>query len=112
MLYKSSVDVSGTYVSETTASGNARSAIKVIRKTDSKLITLKQVGNTITGTDSSETFKINGTREGDIINFYIIRGNEINGSWEINADATNLEGNWFTNGGGGASGIWNLTKIE
>ena len=109
---ESGIDVSGTYVSETTGSGTANTAIKVIKKTDSKLIILKQAGNTITGTDSSNTIKINGTREGNIIKFFITRGNEIKGSWEINADATNLEGKWFTNGQGGASGIWNLTRVE
>ena len=103
---------SGNYASETTGSGNANHAIRVIKKTDGKLITIKQTGNTITGSDSSKTIKINGTREGNIIKFYIILDNEVIGSWEINADATNLEGKWFTNGGGGASGIWNLTRVE
>jgi hypothetical protein len=114
VLYKSSVDVSGTYVSEATtgSDGQAHGGVKVIKNTDGKLITIKQTGNTITGSDSSKTIKINGTREGNIIKFFIIRGNEIEGSWEINADATNLEGKWFTNGGGGASGIWNLTRVE
>lgn len=106
------IDVSGTYISEITASGNANGAIRFLKKKDRKEITLKQTGNTITGTDSSKNLKINGTREGNRIKFYIVRGNQINGSWEINADATNLEGKWFTDGGGGASGKWNLTKIE
>jgi hypothetical protein len=110
-------DISGTYISETTNSGVASLAagsqpVRLIKNADGKLITIKQTGNTITGSDSSKTFKINGTREGNIINFYIVLGNEIIGSWEINADATNLEGKWFTNGGGGASGMWNLTRVK
>jgi hypothetical protein len=84
-----------------------------IKRLNGKLIVLKQTGNTITGSIGSKSnWIINGTREGNIIKFYIIRGNEINGSWEINADATKLEGKWLTTGAGGASGKWNLTKIE
>jgi len=113
-----SIDVSGTYIAETTWSGNNTSVHGVVRKMNGKLMVLKQTGNTITGSINSQpnwidgAVEIKGTREGNIINFYIIRGNEIIGSWEINADATKLEGKWFTNGGDGGSGIWNLTKIE
>lgn len=108
------IDISGTYIAETTASGMNQTTRQVVKNMNGKLIVLKQTGNTITGSVGSQSNWIKGTREGNIINFYIIhfRGSEINGSWEINADATNLEGKWFTNGGGGASGIWNLTKIE
>ena len=77
-----------------------------------KLMVLKQTGNTITSSVHSPGNWTMGTREGNIINFYITAGNQIIGSWEINADATKLEGKWFTNGGDGGSGIWNLTKIE
>ncbi len=73
-------------------------------------ITLQQDGSTITGTDSSGNIRINGRREGSVVRFYIIRGNEINGTWEIGADAGRLEGKWHTNGGGGASGKWNLLR--
>ncbi len=102
------VDVSGTYVSELTHSGNAA---KDFKRNNRKEITLKQEGNIITGTDRSGTFEINGTREGDSISFYILRGNQIDGVWQINADATRLEGKWHTNGGGGASGKWNLKRV-
>ncbi len=108
-------DISGTYIAETTAShiGSNHSLIRRFKKLNGKLIVLKQTGNTITGSISSESsWRINGTRKGNIINFYIIRFDEIVGSWEINADATNLEGKWHTDGAGGASGKWNLTKIE
>jgi hypothetical protein len=108
------IDISGTYIAETTAwvSGMNPDTWTGIKKLNGKLIVLKQTGNTITGSVGSKSNWIKGTREGNIINFYIIGGNEIIGSWEINADATKLEGKWFTNGGGGASGKWNLTKIE
>jgi hypothetical protein len=107
-------DISGTYIAETTFSGRGPSGDtrKSVKNMNGKLIVLKQTGNTITGSVSSQSNWIKGTREGNIINFYIIEGNEIIGSWEINADATNLEGKWFTNGAGGASGKWNLTKID
>ena len=105
----SAVDITGTYISEITHRGS-RSAIKArYRKME---ITLQQTGNKITGFDPSNTFKIEGTRKGDIIEFHVFRGNEILGVWEINDDATRLEGKWHTDGGGGAAGIWNLTKIE
>jgi len=105
------IDISGTYIAETTASGIWR-ASRIVKKMNGKLIVLKQTGNTITGSVSSQSNWIKGTREGNIINFYIFEGNQINGSWEINADATNLEGKWFTRGGGGAEGKWNLTRVE
>lgn len=110
------IDISGTYIAETTAINYGMNAriVRVVKKMNGKLIVLKQTGNTITGSVSSQSNWIEGTREGNIINFYIFRtaGNQINGSWEINADATNLEGKWKTIGGGGASGKWNLTRIE
>lgn len=110
------IDISGTYIAETTASGGgpAIATMRIVKKMNGKLIVLKQTGNTITGSVSFQSNWIKGTREGNIINFYIWRtaGNQINGSWEINADATNLEGKWFTDGGGGASGKWNLTRVE
>ena len=108
----SSCNVSGTYVSEITVSGNAPATKDFMKKKNRKEITLKQTGNTITGADSSMTFKINGTCEGNLINFYIARGNQINGSWRFDSDSNRLEGKWNTDGHGGASGIWNLTKVE
>lgn len=108
------IDISGTYIAETTAwgSGMAHRRIRNIQKLNGELIVLKQTGNTITGSiDSKSSWIIRGTREGNTINFYIVAGNEIVGNWEINADATKLEGAWFTNGAGGAQGKWDLTKI-
>ncbi len=108
------IDISGTYIAETTASGfpQAYATMRVVKKMNGKLIVLKQTGNTITGSVSSQSNWIKGTREGNIINFYAFASNQINGSWEINADATNLEGKWKTSGGSGASGKWNLTRVE
>lgn len=105
-----SVDVSGTYIAEITVSGNATGAKNFMKKRNCKEIILKQSGNVITGSDGSSNFKINGTREGYTINFYILRGNEIDGSWWINVHNSKLEGNWNTNGGG-ASGKWNLIRL-
>ena len=102
------IDVSGTYISEITESGSRN----VFSNKEQKMkITLQQNGNTITGSDSSRAIKISGTREGSTISFYIFRGNQIDGVWEINADATKLEGKWGTDGGGGASGKWNLKRV-
>ena len=113
-LTKVAPDISGTFISETITEfrGGGQVIEKTVKDLDGNLITIKQTGNTITGSDSSKTIKINGTRAGNIINFYIIRGNEIVGSWAINADATEMVGEWKTDGGGGASGKWNLTKVE
>jgi len=107
-----SVDVSGTYISEITVSGNATTTKNFLEQKNCKEITLKQTGNIITGSDGSKNFKINGTREGNAINFYIVRGNEIDGTWVIGDTATKLKGKWNTDGAGGASGKWNLIKIE
>jgi hypothetical protein len=106
------IDLSGKYISEITASGNASNTKRFLEKENHKNITLKQTGNKIAGSGASRNFEINGIREGNTIKFYIVRDNEIEGTWETNADATNLVGKWYTNGGGGASGIWNLTRIE
>lgn len=106
------IDVSGSYISYITVSGSAWETKRFLERKDRKEITLKQTGNTIIGTDRSKTFEINGTREGNTINFYILRGNQIDGVWEIKADATKIEGKWKTDGHGGASGKWNLIRAE
>ncbi len=105
-------DVSGIYVSEITVSGNAGGTKRFVKRRNREKITLIQSGKTITGVDDFGKLKINGTRQGNIISFYIVRGNGINGTWKINADASRLEGKWNTNGGGGASGKWDLVRIE
>ena len=86
-------DISGTYIAETTYSGPNNYTRGIFKKMNGKLIVLKQTGNTITGSVGSRPDWIKGTREGNIINFYILGSNEIIGSWEFSADATNLEGN-------------------
>jgi hypothetical protein len=83
-----------------------------MKKKNRKEITLEQTGNAISGVDSPKNPKINGTREGNTINFYIPLGNQIDGTWEINADATEMVGKWHTDGGGGASGKWNLKRLQ
>jgi hypothetical protein len=107
-------DISGTYIAETTGSAivQAGPAVKFVKNMNGKLIVLKQTGNTITGSVGSQSNWIKGTREGNIINFYIIADNDIVGSWEINADASHLEGKWHSDDGFAPSGKWNLTKIE
>lgn len=105
------VNVSGSYIAEITISGNAAGSKSFLEQKDRKKIMLKQSGNKITGTDGSKTLKINGTREGNTIKFHVLRGNQIDGSWKINADASRLQGEWNTDGQGGASGKWNLTRI-
>jgi hypothetical protein len=113
-LTKIAPDISGTYIAETTGSAivQASQPVKTVKKLNGKLIVLKQTGNTITGSVGSQSNWIKGTREGNIINFYIIASSEIAGSWEINADATHLEGKWHTDDGWAPSGKWNLTKID
>ncbi len=103
----SNIDLTGTYVSEIAESGVSTVFQKKYRKTE---IWLWQKGNAVRGTDSSRTFEIDGTCEGRTIKFDTYGGYEIDGVWEINSDATMLEGQWHTNGG--ASGKWNLRKME
>ncbi len=107
-------DVTGTYISEITSS--SKWAFK--KKYRSIEITLEQTGNNITGTNNKYQVKINGTREGNVINF-IVQSNVVNsyfesaGVWTISSDGTNLEGHWKTPGlRDYAAGKWNLTKIE
>ena len=101
------VDISGTYVSEITQRGGRTTFYPPQLRME---IHLRQDGNTITATDNSGRIKINGTREGSTIRFYVVRGNEIEGFWEIGADASRLQGRWFTNGGGGNEGKWDLVR--
>ena len=104
-----SAGVNGVYVSEITVTGPRTAIGKKYRRAR---ITLEQTGDQIRGSDPSQRFDIRGTREGNTIEFYVITGNEIIGTWEVNHDASRLVGNWFTNGGGGASGTWNLTRVD
>ena len=109
-------DISGTYISETTYSGSGPNHdIKTfMKKINRKEITLEQTGNAISESDGSKYFKIFGTREGNAINYYVISpGNQINGTWEIYTDATEMVGKWSSEDGrGGTSGKWNLKRLQ
>lgn len=105
-----SVDITGNYISDITS--NSQWAFNK-RKDQRLLITFEQTGNEITGINSRTNLKITGTRQGDIITFFlwpsVISTTEIKGKWKVNADGTKLKGNWSYPAG---SGKWNLTKIE
>jgi len=115
-----SADISGTYISEIIfiRGHGLQKAYFFMRKKNRKEITLEQTGNAISGVDGPKNPKINGTREGNTINFYILTpfhhwGNDIYGTWEINADATEMVGKWHTEDGmGGTWGKWNLKRIQ
>jgi len=110
------IDVSGTYISETTvstiSSSQASYTKNFIRSKNRKKITLEQTGNAISSVESPGNQEINGTREGNTIHYYINLGNQINGSWEISADGTEMAGKWRMDGAGGASGEWNLKRVQ
>jgi hypothetical protein len=110
-------DISGTYISEITRSASGAScgicAGTFMKKKNRKEITLEQTGNAIIGVDGPENPKIIGTREENTISFYILpAGNQIEGTWEINADGTEMVGKWKKTGGGGDSGKWNLKRVQ
>jgi len=104
------INISGTYISEITYPTHGEYyAVRFVKKKNRKEITLEQTGNAINSVDSPGDPEIIGTREGNTINFfYIVLGNEITGTWEINADGTEMVGKWNTDGAGGASGKWNF----
>jgi hypothetical protein len=106
------INISGTYISEITYPRNGVAyAVRFVKKKNRKEITLEQTGNAISGFDSTEDPKIIGTREGNTIDFYVLLPHEIYGTWEINADGTEMVGKWSV-GGRGLYGTWKLTKIE
>lgn len=109
----SDVDISGSYVSEITSN----SADIFPDEYRTIVITLKQDGNSIVGEDSTGEFKVNGSRNGNTINFITgemayskCKCNFIAGQWKISFDGSKLEGSWDR--GAGFKGKWNLTKIE
>ena len=108
-----SADISGTYVSAITTNTNWFFRYKKHRKL---LATLKQDGNSITGSDGFTNASINGTRTGDTITFEywsspVNKGFTITGRWEVSVDGTKLQGSW-NDQSGQAGGKWNLTKTE
>ena len=112
-----SADISGTYISEITFfAPSYRTNYYFMKKKDRKEITLEQTGNAIIGVDSPNNPKINGTREGNTINFRIVYLDTyyIDGTWEINADATEMVGKWRSQDDRGhtLTGKWNLKRLQ
>ena len=73
------------------------------------LITLKQDGNGITGTDSTNDTEITGTIEGDTIRFEFwsrraTAGIRLKGEWKVVDDGSRLKGFWGYVSSGGTSG--------
>ncbi len=98
-------DISGVWKSNIT-SGEIRNRNRVI--------TFKQVGNTISGTWDTDPFhKITGVREGDTIKFSWIEGSATDkeGNWKISPDGFRMEGRWARIDGI-RSGRFDLTKIQ
>ncbi|MFA9419237.1 MAG: hypothetical protein ACERLB_03735 [Gammaproteobacteria bacterium] len=83
-------------------------------KNRNRVITFKQVGNTISGTWDTDPFhKITGVREGDTIKFNWIEGSATDkeGKWKISPDGFRMEGRWTRNDGI-RSGKFDLEKIQ
>ena len=104
--------VSGTYRSDITSSVSYWFQHKKQRKL---IITLKQEGKRITGTDNIGRSELTGTIEGDTIRFNYwsgrtLKGSEVNGEWKVIGDGSRLEGFWTWQGS--PQGKWNLTRIE
>jgi len=109
--------ITGTYKSEITKSGSFAGQYFTKKEYQELVITLKQNGNIITGTDSYNSAVIEGTLDGDNIVFTywspnrkIAGGLELRGTWKINPDGHTLEGKWWM--GGSTDGKWDLTRIE
>ena len=73
------------------------------------IITLKQSGKDIIGTDVNQKKIATGTRKEDTIKFKYPGRGSITGEWRINSDGTKLEGTWDSFND---NGKWNLTRIE
>jgi len=100
----SGTDISGTYVSDIRGGTSWQFSDRKL------MITFKQNGNDIIGTNDSQIKMITGTRKGDTIKFEYYASNfTITGEWKINHDGTKLEGTWDS---GGDDGKWSLGKIE
>jgi len=83
-------------------------------KNRNRVITFKQVGNTISGTwDTDSSHNITGVREGDTIKFNWIEGSATDkkGKWKISPDGFRMEGRW-TRIDGIRSGKFDLEKIQ
>jgi len=99
-------DVTGTYVSDIGGGTGLQF------KNRKLVITLKQSGDDIIGTDVSQRKILVGTQMGDTIKFKVLtRMTQIptTGVWKINPDGVRIEGTWSSSWG---YGKWNLTKTE
>jgi hypothetical protein len=106
--------LTGIYRSDITSNTSYMFKNKKHRKL---IITLKQEGNKITGSDKSTDSEITGTLAGDTIKFkfwskQIYAGGEASGEWKVIDDGKRLEGFWGSAGTGSSGGKWNLTRIE
>jgi len=99
-------DISGTYVSDIRGGTPWQFSDRKL------MITFKQNGNDIIGTNDSQIKLITGTRKDDTIKFeYFARHSTITGKWKINPGGTRLEGTW-SDTSWDINGTWNLMKIE
>jgi hypothetical protein len=107
-------DITGTYRSDITTNTGYMFRHPKHRKL---IISLKQEGKTITGTDNIGDSEITGTLEGDTIkyNFWSKKINlaiEVSGEWKVYDDGRTLQGFWRFATSKGYGGKWNLTRIE
>ena len=101
----SGTDITGTYVSD------IRGGTSWMFGDQKHMITFKQNGTDIIGTDVNQKAVITGTRKGDTIKYeyYGRKSGLVSGVWKINSDGTKLEGTWKDTYN--HNGKWNLTKI-
>jgi hypothetical protein len=111
---ESGTNITGTYRSEIT-SDNAYYFRKKSQR--NLLVTLKQEGTSITGTDNLTGTELTGTLEGDTIKFKFwskqiyVPGGEAKGEWKVIENTNRLEGFW-RHRSSSVGGIWNLTRVE
>jgi len=108
------VQIDGTYISKITS--NHQKTFK--KKYQNLKITIKQTGNNVIATNNTYKLKFSGIREGNVIKFSIAQNHVVSrfygtvGEWTVSPDGISLEGFWKLEGGHGAAGKWNLTRIE
>ena len=106
----STLDLSGTYVSEITSNSHW-----AFEKASERRIVLvfKQQGKDIVATNDTFDLKISGRLDDDRISFFTwpndITSHEIRGEWRIVDGGARLEGTWMYPNG---AGKWNLTRLR
>jgi hypothetical protein len=102
--------ISGQYQSQIEVTSN-HSWIFRKRREREIMITFKQDGNDVIGTNLENGLKIVGKLEGNQIRFYTlpskISTGEIKGVWTVSEDGRRLEGTWSASN---SAGDWNLTR--